>query len=183
MTTVRAAHAGERQFSVALDRWSPGLLGLAVAFAADAGTAHVMVERAWLRALRRGQLDGPADGTRVTLVRAMTETGADERDAAVIAGQRALRLAVRAGGVLVLPRQRDPRRARPTTVPVLPDGLRLDDLHRLSPPLRLMLLLTDVQQWPAVEVEALLEVRAEVRRAILSHAREELASALVLRSA
>jgi hypothetical protein len=183
MTAVLSARMDEHAFGAALDRWSPGLLGLAMAFAADAGTAHRMVEHGWLGALRQGQPDGRAGSVRLAVVRAMTEPAAGERDPALLAGRRALRLAVRAGGVLVLPDQRDRRRRRAPGAPALPDALEVTDLRRLPPPLRLVLLLSDVQRWPAAEVEALLEVRPEVHRAVLGHARECLASAIPLRSA
>lgn len=174
MAAVRAALRHERDFLDALDRWSPGLLGLALAFADDAATAHRMVEDGWLRALRRGQLDDPAGSRRVAVVRAMTGTGTDtRRDGPLAAAQRSLRLAVRGAGVVVLPGQRE-RRPPAGRTSVAPARLEVADLRRLPPPLRLVLLLTDVQGWPAEEVEELLEVRPQAHRAILGHARRGL---------
>ena len=188
MTAVRAAQQDERDFSTALDRWSPGLLALALAFAQDAGTAHRMVEHGWVGALRSGDLEDPTADVRTLVVRAMAGPGHGPgdsagagADAAVLAGQRALRHALLAAGVLVLPRQR--AGGPPVAAARLPVALDLSDLRRLPPPLRLVLLLTDVQRWPAAEVEALLGVRPAARRSILGHARRTLLAALEPRSA
>ena len=180
MTVLRAARLDEQAFGEALDRWSPSLLGLAGAFADHAGTAERLVEAGWLDALRAGRLDDPAGGVRIAVVRAMTDPLVPGGDPAVVAARRELRLAVRASGVLVLPAQRDPRSSAPVR---LPTSLGLADLRLLAPPLRLVLLLCDVQRWPAAEVEELLGVRPLARRAILGHARRSLAAAVAPRSA
>lgn len=188
MTVVRAAQQDERDFSTALDRWSPGLLALALAFTEDAGTAHRMVEHAWSSALREGHLDDPTADVRTAVVRAMAGGGPGASagagagaDPAVLAGQRSLRHALHAAGVLVLPRQRT---GRPRAAAALqPVALDLADLGLLAPPLRLVLLLSDAQRWPAEEVEALLGVRPAARRSILGHARRALLTALQPRSA
>jgi hypothetical protein len=112
----------------------------------------------------------------------MTRSRPSEPDLALAAGQRALRLAIRSSGVVVLPGQRDRRHtgAVATALPAVPTAA---DVHRLAPPLRLVLLLVDVQRWPAQEVEALLEVRPAALRAILGHARRTLLAPVQLRSA
>ena len=175
MTAVRAAQLDEQAFGETLDRWSPSLLGLAGAFSDDAATAERLVEAGWLDALRGGRLDDPAGGIRVAVVRAMTDPQSPGGDPAVAAARRELRLAVRASGVLVLPAQRDRRSSTPV---LLPASLTPADLRRLAPPLRLVLLLSDVQRWPAAEVEELLGGRPLARRAILGHARRSLAIAV-----
>jgi len=179
MAPVRAVPLDERAFAEALDRESPGLLALALAFADDATTAHRLVEEGWLRALRSGRLDDPAGSVRVAVVRAMADVGTStgSQDAALVAAGRALRLAVRASGVLDLPVQRD-RRAVAAPGTVLPSVLHPADLRRLVPPLRLVLLLTDVQRWSHEEVVELLEVRPQAHRAILGHARRALLTAV-----
>ena len=180
MTAVRPAVRDEQDFAEALDRWSPSLIGLAAAFTDDARAAHRMVERGWLRALQHGALEDPAAGVRVAVVRAMAEPARREADPALLAGQRALRRALRTSALPVLPRQQDRRSSRSTPA-ALPSALAREDLRRLAPSLRLVLLLSDVQRWPAAEVEELLEVRPEAHRAILGHARRCLLAGVLLR--
>ena len=182
MTAVALASQDEQAFAEALDRWSPGLLGLAGSFAPDTATAHRMVERGWSGALREGQLDDPGRPVRLAVVRAMASSGPGEPDLALAAGQRALRLAIRSSGVVVLPGQRDRRRTGAVGA-ALTAPPTAEDVHRLAPPLRLVLLLVDVHRWPAQEVEALLEVRPAALRAILGHARRTLLASRQLRSA
>ena len=189
MTVVRAAQQDEQRFLAVLDRWSPDLLGLALAFADDAGTAHRLVELGWTRALHGGLLDDPTSVVRTAVVRAMAgavdgraaaaEVQVD--DQALLTAQRTLRHALRAAGVLVLPRQRTGRPEAPAGS--APRALDLGYLRRLPAPLRLVLLLTDVQHWPAAEVEVLLEVRPAAHRSILGHARRALLTGPVPRSA
>lgn len=182
MAAVAVAIDDEQSFAEALDRWSPGLLGLARAFTPDAATAHRMVERGWSGALREGHLDDPGSPVRLSVVRAMARSTEPEPDLALAAGQRALRLAIRSSGVVVLPRQRDRRHAEAVAA-TLPAVLTLGDLQLLAPPLHLVLLLVDVHRWPAQEVEELLEVRPAALRAILGHSRRALLTALHVRGA
>ena len=182
MTAVAPVLRDERGFSEALDRWSPSLLGLARSFAPDVATAQRMVERGWTSALRSGHLDDPGRPVRLAVVRAMAVSAQPEADLALAAGQRALCLAIRSSGVVVLPGQRD-RRAATAVGATLPVTPALGDLDLLAPPLRLVLLLVDVHRWPAQEVEELLEVRPAALRAILGHSRRALLAAVQLRGA
>jgi hypothetical protein len=176
----------EQRFVEALDRWSPSVLGLALAFADGPATAHRMTEHAWCAALRRGHLADPAASVRLAVVRQMATDDPDvtvRQDPSLRSGTRALRLAVRASGVLVLPQQRTGGSRPSGTGSALVAAPQLADLRLLDPPLRLVLLLSDVQGWPPEEVQALLEVRPAAHRAILGHARRALVQRLQRTSA
>ena len=177
MTAAHATTDGEQRFVEGLDLWSPSVLGLALAFADAPATAHRMTEHAWSAALRLGHLDDPAASVRLAVVRQMATGDPAARarqDASLLAGTRSLRLAVRASGVLVLPQQRVGGSRSSGTSRTLSAVPTLADLRLLDPPLRLVLLLTDVQGWPPEEVQALLEVRPAAHRAVLGHARRTL---------
>ncbi len=169
-TSPRTGTGPAQDLARLVDQHSPHLLQVAGFFAADGAAAQRMVVRAWhlaLPVLLPDPLAG-AEGTeppRVALVRALAV--GDPDDPRVDSGARALRLAVQGAGCFV------PLQLQPVTAAAGRDDLPAR-LRAVVGPLRLVLLLTDVQGWAAQDVEELLEVRPAARRALLALARDQL---------